>query len=64
MSAVAQAWKAVVAFLAPGLLLALEPIVTSGELPTSETLTRALVVAVVTSGLVWLKTNGSTPERP
>jgi hypothetical protein len=57
----AQAWKAVVAFFAPGLLLTLEPLLLDGELAQA-TVLRAALVATVTSVAVWLKTNAASPD--
>lgn len=56
-----EAWKALVAFLAPGLLLLLEPVV-RGDPLTGDTLTRALIVAAATSALVYVKKNADSPD--
>jgi hypothetical protein len=61
VTAARTAWKAVVAFLAPGLLLLLEPVV-RGDTLTGDTLTRALIVAGATSLAVWLKRNGASAD--
>lgn len=66
---IATAWKAVVAFLAPGLLLLLEPLLLGDQELQGYDVRRALIVAAVTSAVVYLKRNGvssdpttSTPE--
>ena len=61
MNRLSQAWKAVVAFFAPGVVLAVEPLLTAGDF-TRETLTRALIVAAISSVSVYLKTNGASDD--
>lgn len=56
-----QAWKAVVAFFAPGVALLAERLLTEGGVDT-ETLRRALIAGVLTSVLVYAKRNGVSPD--
>lgn len=58
MNTLSQAWKAIVAFFAPGLLLLLEPLLLDNNELSGEDWRRALIVAAVTSTLVYLKSNG------
>jgi hypothetical protein len=60
VTAVRQAWKAVVAFFAPGAALVTERLLTDGAVD-AETLHRSLVAGALTSLLVYLKRNGASP---
>lgn len=60
MNAVREAWKAVVAFFAPGAVLVTEQLLVDG-LVDGETLRRSLVAGALTSLLVYLKRNGTSP---
>lgn len=56
----AEAWKAIVAFFTPGLLLLGEQVMISEVTP--EGLARTLIVAMATSLVVYLKRNGASPS--
>jgi hypothetical protein len=65
-----EAWKAVVAFFAPGLLLLAERVLLADGDVDSTLLSRALIVGAATSVVVWATRNGasgdettSTPQR-
>jgi hypothetical protein len=58
----AQAWKAVVAFFAPGLLLLAERVLLADGDVDSTLLSRALIVGAATSVVVWATRNGASPD--
>lgn len=60
MTPVRQAWKAVVAFFAPGAALVTEQLLVDGQVD-AETLRRSLIAGTLTSLLVYLKRNGASP---
>jgi hypothetical protein len=57
-----KAWKAVVAFFAPGLLLLAERVLLADGNVDSTLLSRALIVGAATSVTVWATRNGRSPD--
>lgn len=62
MSRLAQAWKAVLAFLLPGLII-LGDTLQAGEDVTGRVVLLALITSAVTSGAVYGVRNASPPGR-
>lgn len=58
---ITEAWKAVLAFLGPGLVLIGEQVLFDGTV-TWETVKRSLVAGLATSLLVYVKRNAASPN--
>lgn len=62
MNRIREAWKAVLAFIAPGAVLIVERLLADGAVD-GETLRRSLIAGALTSALVYFKRNGASPSQ-